>query len=76
MDNRVTFDLPDRPAPVTAIYVGADHLRVTLTAKATGAVCMIDLRRNGDRLTVSESGDCAVWHGAACPFAGVAARVK
>lgn len=56
--------------------VGADHLRVTLTAKATGAVCTVDLTRNGDRLTVSESGDCAAWHGAACPFAGVAARVK
>ena len=27
MDNRVTFDLPDLPAPIVAVYVGAEHLR-------------------------------------------------
>jgi hypothetical protein len=53
-----------------------DRLRVTLNDAATNAVCHVVLTRQGDRLTVSEDGDCAAWHGATCAFSGTAQRVK
>lgn len=56
--------------------IADNHLRVSLSSKDTGAVCFVNMLQTGDRLTVSESGDCTAWHGAACPFSGAAARVK
>lgn len=53
-----------------------DRLRVTLNDTATNAVCHVVLTRQGDRLTVSEDGDCSAWHGATCAFSGTAQRVK
>lgn len=60
--------------------VAPDHLRLTLTAKdasaSAGGTCTIDLIQQGDKITVSEGGDCSAWHGPTCAFSGTATRLK
>ncbi|MGN6208592.1 hypothetical protein [Asticcacaulis sp.] len=38
--------------------------------------CTIDIKKDGDKLTVSESGICTVYHGLTCSFNGMATRLK
>jgi hypothetical protein len=38
--------------------------------------CTISIKKDGDKLTVSESGICTVYHGLACSFNGSAVRLK
>jgi hypothetical protein len=36
--------------------------------------CTISIKKDGDKLTISESGICTTWHGLACSFNGSAIR--
>jgi hypothetical protein len=38
--------------------------------------CTITIRKDGDKLTVSESGICTTYHGLACSFNGSAIKLK
>jgi len=38
--------------------------------------CTISIRKDGAKLTVSESGICTTYHGLACSFNGTAVRLK
>lgn len=38
--------------------------------------CTISIKKDGDTLTVSESGICTAYHGLACSFNGSAVRLK
>ena len=38
--------------------------------------CTVTIKRDGDKLTVSESGICTAYHGLACSFNGSATRLK
>ncbi|MDI7775578.1 hypothetical protein [Asticcacaulis sp. EMRT-3] len=55
--------------------IAPDHLRLVLKPDAA-TTCTIDIVRAGDKVTVSESGICAAYHGLTCSFNGTATRVK
>jgi hypothetical protein len=38
--------------------------------------CTISIKKDGDKLTVSESGICTTYHGLACSFNGAAMRLN
>lgn len=38
--------------------------------------CTVNIKKDGDKLTVSESGICTTYHGLACSFNGTAMRLK
>lgn len=52
-------------------------VELSLTLKPDDkTTCTIDIKKDGDKLTVSESGICTVYHGLACSFNGMATRLK
>jgi hypothetical protein len=55
--------------------VSPDELSLTLKPDDKTA-CTISIKKDGDTLTVSESGICTAWHGLACSFNGSAARLN
>jgi hypothetical protein len=58
-----------------AQYDDVDMLNVDINTSGH-ATCSITLKRNGDNVQVSETEECAEFHGATCPFNGAATRVK
>lgn len=55
--------------------VSPDELSLTLEPDDK-TTCTISIKKDGDTLTVSESGICTAWHGLACSFNGSAARLN
>jgi hypothetical protein len=55
--------------------VSPNELSLTLKPDETTS-CTISIKRNGDKLTVSESGICTTYHGLACSFNGTATKLK
>lgn len=55
--------------------VSPDELSLTLKPDDK-TTCTISIKKDGDTLTVSESGICTAWHGLACSFNGSAARLN
>jgi hypothetical protein len=51
------------------------ELSLTLKPDET-TTCTVTIRKDGDKLTVSESGICTAYHGLACSFNGSAMRLK
>jgi hypothetical protein len=55
--------------------VSTNELSLTLKPDET-TTCTIVIKKDGDKLTVSESGICTVYHGLACSFNGTATKLK
>ncbi|MFT4074961.1 MAG: hypothetical protein QM647_05450 [Asticcacaulis sp.] len=59
----------------TAKDISPDALGLTLQPDET-TTCTVTIKKDGDRLTVSESGICTTYHGLSCSFNGSAVRLK
>lgn len=55
--------------------ISPTELNLTLKPNET-TTCIVTIKKDGDKLTVSESGICTVYHGLACSFNGSAVRLK
>lgn len=55
--------------------VSADELSLTLKPDDK-TTCTVTIKKNGDALTLSESGICTTYHGLACSFNGSAVRLR
>ncbi len=55
--------------------VSPTELSLTLKPDKT-TTCTVTIKKDGDKLTVSESGICTSYHGLACSFNGSAVRLK
>jgi len=55
--------------------ISANELSLTLRPDDK-TTCAISLKKDGDTLTVSESGLCTAYHGLTCSFNGSAVRLK
>ena len=55
--------------------VSPNELSLTLKPDET-TTCTVTIKKDGDKLTVSESGICTAYHGLACSFSGSATRLK
>jgi hypothetical protein len=55
--------------------ISPDELSLTLKPDDK-TTCTIDIKQDGDKLTVSESGICTAYHGLSCSFNGSAVRLK
>ncbi|MGA9658782.1 MAG: hypothetical protein WBQ60_06755 [Asticcacaulis sp.] len=55
--------------------ISPTELRLVLKPDET-ATCTLTLKKDGEQLTISESGICTTYHGLACSFNGTAQRVK
>ena len=55
--------------------VSPTELSLTLKPDVKTA-CTVSIKKDGDTLTVSESGICTAYHGLACSFNGTAVRLK
>ncbi len=55
--------------------ISPTELSLTLKPDET-TTCTVTIRKDGDKLTVSESGICTAYHGLACSFNGTAVRLK
>ncbi|MBW8882100.1 MAG: hypothetical protein JF615_11980 [Asticcacaulis sp.] len=55
--------------------VSANELELSVQPEGI-ALCTVRIRKDGDKLTVSESETCSAFHGATCSFNGTAVRMK
>ena len=55
--------------------ISPDELSLTLKPDET-TTCTVTIKKEGEKLVVSESGICTTYHGLACSFNGSAARLK
>ncbi len=55
--------------------VSPTELSLTLKPDET-TTCTVHMKKDGDKLTVSENGICTTYHGLACSFNGTAVRLK